>query len=380
MHFSHFQLPNVFTAVLEKHNIIDAYPIQEEVIPPAIAGRDIIGIAKTGSGKTLAYVLPILTKLNFLPDLKDRQPQVLILVPTRELAAQVLDVFKLFIDPTRNKNKTVAVFGGSSINPQMQALSGVKILIATPGRLLDLMNSNAVKLDALQMLIIDEADKMLNEGFKEELNLILKSTASSAQKLLFSATLSPEVVKIEKLLMKDPFLAQMVEEQDSTPLIQQTAYAVNDDMKGPFLRYLIKSRALKQVLVFTSAVTTADKVADKLNKNGVAAVAIHSKKSQHARQQSLEDFKNGRINVLVTTDLLSRGIDIDFLPYVINYELPRSPKDFIHRIGRTGRAANSGEAISLISEEQIHHFEVIQKKMGQVIPLQAISEINLHGY
>lgn len=380
MSFSAFNLPISLTTTLEKQNIKSPFPIQNEVIPLALDGKDVLGIAKTGSGKTLAYVLPILTKLNFFPEGRNRQPQVLILVPTRELAQQVLEVFKLFVDTNRNHSKALAVFGGTSINPQMQAMGEVKILIATPGRLLDLVASNALKLSNLQLLVVDEADKLLNANFKRELDDILKIIPGTAQKLLFSATLSPEVQKLNQLYLNKPSIIQLEQKEEKVELIKQSAYAVEANQKGPFLRYLIKSKDLKQVMVFTSSITSADKVADKFRKNGVEALAVHSKKSQHARNQSLKDFKDGKVNVLVTTDLLSRGIDIEFLPYVINYELPRSPKDFVHRVGRTGRAEHAGEAISLISNEELHHFEIVQKKIKQKIELEDVSDIDLHGY
>jgi len=380
MSFAEFNLPLSLTNALEKQNIKNPFPIQKEVIPRALRGEDILGIAKTGSGKTLAYVLPILTKLNFFPEGRNRHPQVLVMVPTRELAQQVLEVVKIFVDVNRSHSKTLAVFGGTSKNPQMQAMGTVKIIIATPGRLLDLVKANSLKLSNLQLLVIDEADKLLNSNFKKELDDILKLIPGTAQKLLFSATLSPDVQKLNQLYLNKPAIIQLEHPEEKAELISQSAYTVEDSQKGPFLRYLIKSKDLKQLMVFTSSVATADKVADKLRKNGVDALAVHSKKSQHARNESLKDFKEGRINVLVTTDLLSRGIDIENLPYVVNYELPRSPKDFIHRVGRTGRAEHAGEAISLISSEERHHFEVIQKKMKMKIELEDISEVNLHGY
>lgn len=380
MSFLKFNLPIALTNSLEKLNIKSPFPIQEEVIPLVNEGKDVLGIAKTGSGKTLSYVLPILTKLNFFPEGKNRQPQVLILVPTRELAQQVLEVFKAFIDTNRNQSKTLAVFGGTSKNPQMQSMGEVKILIATPGRLLDLISSNSLKLNSLEIMVIDEADKLLNTNFKKELDEILKLISHTTQKLLFSATLSPEVQKLNQLYLNKPSIIQLEQAEEKIELIKQSAYAVDSNQKGPFLRYLIKSKELKQLMVFTSSITTADKVADKLRKNGIEALAVHSKKSQLARSQSLKDFKTGKINVLVTTDLLSRGIDIEFLPFVINYELPRSPKDFVHRVGRTGRAENPGEAISLIAPEEQHHFEVIQKKIKQKIEMKDILNIDLHGF
>jgi len=245
----------------------------------------------------------------------------------------------------------------------MKRMQHVNVLVATPGRLLELVGSNAVHFNGLSTLVLDEADKMLNLGFKKEMDQIFERLPTERQNLLFSATLSTEVQTIESVLLKNPCLIKIEAEKETVDLIKQLGYWVSPANKGPLLRHLIKSNNWKQVLVFTSSVYQADLVADKLRKNGVDAQAIHSKKSQGKRNDALVDFKAGNLNVLVSTDLLSRGIDINFLPHVINYELPRSPKDFIHRIGRTGRAANSGEAITFVTEEDKHHFKVIQKKM-----------------
>jgi len=276
--------------------------------------------------------------------------------------------------------KTLAVFGGVSINPQMMALQGVNILVATPGRLLELVDSKAVHLAEIETLVLDEADKMLNMGFREEMSLIFKLLPKKRQNLLFSATLNDDVTRINQIILQNPVIIKIDEEADTIDLISQLGYFVSEEKKGPLLRYLIKTNDMKQVLVFTSSVYKADNVADKLRKNGVKATAIHSKKSQGARTEALSKFKSGEIRVLVATDLISRGIDIQFLPYVINYELPRSPKDYIHRIGRTGRAESSGEAISLVSPEEQHHFRVIQKKMGKWVTMIDSENIDLQGF
>ncbi|MFT4741496.1 MAG: ATP-dependent RNA helicase RhlE [Marivirga sp.] len=324
--------------------------------------------------------MPALTQLSVYADTRARHPQVLIMVPTRELALQVQEVVKLFVDPNRYQSKTVAAYGGTSMNPQMKAMTETKVLIATPGRLLDLVESNAVKLEGLKMLVIDEADKLLNSGFKEEIDKILKLIPLKCQKILFSATLSPEVQHLKKLILNQPLTIQITAQPKKVAQIKQEAFSVSPERKGPLLRYLIKEKAMVPALVFTSSIKEADKVADKLTKNGVPAQAVHSKKSQHARNTALEDFKQGETKVLVTTDLLSRGIDIEALAYVINYELPRSPKDYIHRVGRTGRADHSGVAVSLISPEEEKHFEVIQKKMNAVVELVPTADIELHGF
>lgn len=380
MSFASFNLPFNIASVLQQQNIRKPYPIQEQAIPAILKGDDVLGIAPTGSGKTLSYVIPALTQLNTYADARARHPQVLIMVPTRELALQVQEVVKLFVDPNRYQSKTVAAYGGTSMNPQMKAMTETKILIATPGRLLDLVESNAAKLDSLKMLVIDEADKLLNSGFKEEIDKILKMIPLKCQKVLFSATLSPEVQHLNQLILNQPVTIQIGAAPEKASQIKQQAFSVSSERKGPLLRYLIKEKEMSPALVFTSSIKEADKVADKLNKNGVVAQAIHSKKSQHARNTALADFKAGDTKVLVTTDLLSRGIDIEALAYVINYELPRSPKDYIHRVGRTGRADHSGIAVSLVSTEEEKHFEVIQKKMKTIVELVPTAEIDLHGY
>ncbi len=367
MSFSRLGLSETLLKTLNDHNFTEAYPIQKQAIPAIIQKNDILGIAKTGSGKTASYVLPILMNQQGTKDTKNRHINVLVLVPTRELATQVLDVFKLFNHGFTEPIKIQAVFGGVSINPQMKGLQGVNILVATPGRLLELLDSNALHISTIETLVLDEADKMLNLGFKDEMDRIIALLPKKRQSLLFSATLSEDIQSIQQLLLRKPLVIKINEDKDPIELIQQRAYFIADEKKGPLLRYLIKSKAMDQVLIFTSSIQKADQVANKLRNNGIDALPIHSKKSQGARTDLLTKFKNRKLPVLVATDLLARGIDIEFLPYVINYELPRSPKDYIHRIGRTGRAESPGEAISLIAPDEEHHFKVIQKKIGKWI-------------
>jgi ATP-dependent RNA helicase RhlE len=380
MSFSSLGLSPSLIKTLADQNFTEPYPIQQQVVPAILKRKDVLGIAKTGSGKTAGYVLPLLTNLQGKKDLKNRHINVLILVPTRELAVQVSEVFQIFGKSLPERIKTLAVYGGVSINPQMMALQGVNILIATPGRLLELVESKAVHLSEIDTLVLDEADKMLDLGFKEEMNRIFALLPSRRQNLLFSATLSEDINNINQILLHDPLVIKIEEEGESIDLITQLAYFVSEEKKGPLLRYLIKHNDLKQVLVFTDSIYKADTVAEKLNKNGIDAIAIHSKKSQGARTDALSSFKSGRIAVLVATDLISRGIDIKFLPHVINYELPRSPKDYIHRIGRTGRAESPGEAISFVTSEDRHHFKVIQKKMGKWVTMIDSENIDLKGY
>lgn len=379
MSFSHLGLSEILLKTIKNQNYTEVYPIQKEVIPAIIQKKDVLGIAKTGSGKTASYVLPLLMNQQEIEFTKNRHVRVLVLVPTRELATQVLEVFNLFSQGLKKPIKAKAVFGGVSINPQMKGMLGVKILVATPGRLLELLDSNAVHVSDIETLVLDEADKMLNMGFKEEIDRIFAQVPKKRQNLLFSATLSEGVKDIKELLLHNPLVINIAEEKDPIDLIQQFAYFVDDEKKGPLLRHIIKSKEMNQVLIFASSIQKADQVANKLRNNGIEALPIHSKKSQGARTDLLTKFKYGKLRVLVATDLLARGIDIEFLPYVINYELPRSPKDFIHRIGRTGRAESPGEAISLISPDEEHHFMVIQKKMGKrVTRIDGNDILNLH--
>jgi ATP-dependent RNA helicase RhlE len=369
MPFSSLGLSPALLKTLADLSFTAPTPIQELAIPAILNNKDVLGIAKTGSGKTASYVLPVLMNLQGSPSLKNRHADVLVLVPTRELAEQVKDVFKTFSKALPQPVKTLAVYGGVSINPQMMALQGVNVLVATPGRLLELAGSNSVHLSGIQTLVLDEADKMLNVGFKDELNKILALLPEKRQNILLSATLSEDLEQIQRILLDEPVVIKIAAEEASLDLIRQVAYVVSTEKKGPFLRYLINHHEMKQVLVFASSVQQVDVIVNKLRKNNIEAKGVHSKKSQGARTDALTHFKSGKLRVLVATDLMARGIDINFLPFVINYELPRSPKDYIHRIGRTGRADTPGDAISLVSESELHHFEVIQKKMGRQVPL-----------
>jgi len=369
MSFAELGLNRDLLYALEKQFYTTPYPIQSEAIPVILAGKDVLGIAQTGSGKTAGYVLPTLQLIQSKPLAQNRYINTLVLVPTRELAIQVQKVYKSFSDKLDQPIKTLAVYGGVSINPQMMDMNKVEVLVATPGRLLELVEKKAVFLSAVDVLVLDEADKMLNLGFKDEMNKVLGLLPIKRQNLLFSATLSTDLSSIKDVLLNNPVTIEIEVETNNIDLINQLAYAVEEERKGPLLRYLIKQQNMQQVLVFTSSVHKADMVTDKLNANGIKALAMHSKKSQGAREQALLKFKNGVVQVLVATDLMGRGIDIPFLPYVINYELPRSPKDYIHRIGRTGRAEQAGTAISFVTAEDAHHFSVIQKKMKKRVEL-----------
>lgn len=369
MSFADLGLNPELISSIQRAEYTQPYPIQVEAIPLLLKGKDVLGLAPTGSGKTAAYILPILQQILAKEAPKDRAIQVLVMVPTRELAVQVGEVAENFSRFLPRRIKSLAVFGGVSINPQMIKLGGTEILIATPGRLLDLIERNAVSIDRIKMLVIDEADKVLQMGFREEMDRILGQVPKKKQTVLFSATMDQEVEELIQKLLREPVKIQVAAEDFTPDLIKQSAYRVSPETKGPFLRQFIQSGDWKQILIFTSSIRTADNVVGKLSKNGIPAVAFHGDKSQGARMEALAKFKSGKIRVLVATDLAARGIDIQALPLVINYELPRSPKDYIHRIGRTGRAGMEGEAVSLITPEELHHFKVIQKKMGKWLKL-----------
>jgi len=380
MSFQKLGLSEPLLKTIAEQNYTQPYPIQQEAIPAILEGKDILGIAKTGSGKTASFVLPILEMFQTKSAPKNRFITALVLVPTRELAVQIGVVFQTFGEKLPRKVKTLAVYGGVSINPQMIALQGVEILIATPGRLIDLLSHKALNISETEILVLDEADKMLNLGFADEMKDIFFLLPKKRQSILFSATLGDEVDKINKSILKNPLAIEIPEEEQNLDLISQSGFFVDPERKGPLLRYLIKEGEMKQVLVFVSSTRTADNLVVKLVKNGIQAAAMHSKKSQGARTEVLNKFKSGKLTVMVATDLVSRGIDIQFLPHVINFELPRSPKDYIHRIGRTGRAESTGEAISLITPEEAHHWKIIQKKMGKRVEMTETFDLDLMGY
>ena len=369
MTFQSLGLSESILKAVEEQQYKEPYPIQIQAIPAILEGKSVLGIAQTGSGKTASFVLPILESFQRKKSTRNLHLKVLILVPTRELAVQIGDVMAGFSKYLTIPVKHNAVFGGVTLNQQMMTLKNTEILVATPGRLLELVSTQSVNLSKIEVLVLDEADKMLDLNFQEEVNKLFALLPTKRQNILFSATFDTKSKLIQEVLLCNPIRIEVEAKQKNTDLIKQSAYRVSPEKKGPLLRYLIKTKEMKQVLVFVSSVRTADNLTDKLIKNGIEAMAIHSKKSQSARTEALNRFKKGKTNVLVATDLASRGIDIQFLPFVINYELPRSPNDYIHRIGRTGRAETSGEAISLIIPEDEHHFKIIQKKMGKVVQM-----------
>lgn len=356
------------------------YPIQSQVIPAILQGRDLLAIAKSGSGKTAGFALPLLQLAQCPETGKRRALKALILVPTRELAAQIGEVVQLLGRQLTPRVKTAAVFGGVAINPQMINLNGVELLIATPGRLLDLVAKNSVCLSTVAILVLDEADKLLDQGFRDELERILDLLPKKRQNLMFSATFGEDVRQLAIGLLHDPLQIVIKEETSEPDLITQQVYSVDPNRKGPLLRYLIKTGDWQQVLVFTASQKRADNVVKKLLDNGISAATFHGGMSQGGRSTVLAAFKSGQLRVLVATDLAARGIDIKFLPHVVNYELPRSPADYIHRIGRTGRAETAGVAVSLLCPEDMPHFKVIEKLLGKRLAKIDTNELDLAAY
>ncbi|WP_126650835.1 DEAD/DEAH box helicase [Chryseobacterium aureum] len=380
MSFESLGLSHNIIRSVKKLGYLKPFPIQEQAVPVILQGKDLMGIAQTGSGKTACFVMPILEKLQNAEAKKDRNIQALILVPTRELAIQIDEVCRAFTENLKREVRTMAVYGGVSINPQMKGMFGVEVLIATPGRLLDLIDHNALSISAIKHLVIDEADKMFQLGFGEEMNKLFAMMPVAKQTILFSATLNDKVAEMKQRLSINPILIEIKKEEVEIDHIEQLAYHVAPENKGPFLRYLIKEKKVEKALVFVSSTRSADNLVEKLKKNKIKAVAIHSQKSQGARRNNLEEFKVDGAQILVATDLIGRGIHIESLPCVINYELPRSPLDYIHRIGRTGRANEKGTAITILTDDELQHFRVIQKKMGRKVTLQRTEGIDLHGY
>lgn len=349
-------------------------PIQTQAIPVILQNRDVLAMAQTGSGKTAAYGLPIIERLAQEPVQSPRHLCTLILVPTRELASQVGEVLRSLGQRQPRPPKIMVAFGGVSINPQMMALrGGADIMVATPGRLLDLIDHNAVKLNRVSTLVLDEADRLLDLGFAEELQRVLGLLPASRQNLFFSATFPPTVQTLAKALLQDAMHIEVQADDSTQACIAQRAIAVDAGQRTPLLRKLIKDLGWSRVLVFVATKYTAELVAEKLYRTGIFATPFHGDLSQGARRQVLAEFKDERWEVVVTTDLAARGLDIVQLPVVVNYDLPRSPTDYVHRIGRTGRAGASGLAVSFVSADTQAHFRLIEKRQGLSLPLEHIA-------
>ena len=349
-------------------------PIQAQAIPAVLRGADVLGSAQTGSGKTGAFVLPMLQLLQDEARHTPRRVRALILVPTRELAAQVGEVVRGLAQHLPQATKVAVLFGGVSVNPQMMGLrGGADIVVATPGRLLDLVDSNALKLSSVGLLVLDEADRLLDLGFADELARVLALLPHKRQTLFFSATFPADVQALATTLLREPVRIEITEPAGSEPVIVQRVIQVDPSRRTELLRHLIKDQAWDRALVFVATQYAAQHVAWKLYKNGLFATPFHGGMTQGARTQVLAEFKSGQWDVLVTTDLASRGIDISQLPVVVNYDLPRSAVDYVHRIGRTGRAGESGLAVSFVSADTEAHFALIEKRQRMTLPREHIA-------
>ncbi len=341
-------------------------PIQQQAIPVVMAGLDIFGCAQTGTGKTAAFGLPILHKL-YTDGPQRGTPKVLILAPTRELAIQINESFISY--GKGMKIRTVVLLGGVSIRPQIEQLRrGADVVIATPGRLLDVVEHRALRLDKIHTFVLDEADRMLDMGFMPSIRQIVKLIPTERQTLFFSATLPHEIRSLANSLLKDPVHVAVAPESTTTEMVDQRLYFVEREQKRALLTHLLEEELEGSVLVFTRTKRGADRVAKDLQKAGVRVAAIHGDKSQMARQRALQDFKTGKMRVLVATDIAARGIDISELPYVVNYDIPESPETYVHRIGRTGRAGNSGVALTLATPEDRNSLRDIEKLIRMRIP------------
>ena len=334
-------------------------PIQEKAIPLVLTGKDVMAAAQTGTGKTAGFTLPLLENLSGGPRPKANRIRALVLTPTRELAAQVNESVELY-----GKNlplTSTVVYGGVKINPQMMRLRrGVDILVATPGRLMDLYNQNAVRFDQVEVLILDEADRMLDMGFIHDIRKIISYMPKQRQNLMFSATFSDPIRSLAKTIVNDPVEISVSPRNTTAQSVEQYICPVDKKRKPALLAELIKEKQWNQVLVFSRTKHGANRLATNLDANGIPATAIHGNKSQGARTKALKNFKDGSVQVLVATDIAARGIDIDSLPFVVNFDLPNVPEDYVHRIGRTGRAGASGLAVSLVSADEIELLQDIE--------------------
>ena len=361
MTFTELKLIKPLLTALDKKGYKEPSPIQQQSIPHILQGKDIFGCAQTGTGKTAAFALPILQLMdaNRKPNQR-REIKALILAPTRELATQISDNFKEYGENLGFKH--AVIFGGVSQFHQVVAIkTGIDILIATPGRLLDLMNQGIIKLGSIEYFVLDEADRMLDMGFINDMKKVIAKLPAKRQTMFFSATAAPNIMKLANTILHNPVSVAVNPVSSTATLIKQTVYFVQKTKKPALLKFILEDRKINHVLIFTRTKHGADKVAKALNAFKIKAEAIHGNKSQNNREKALKGFKDRTINVLVATDIASRGIDVDKLTHVINYEIPEQAEAYVHRIGRTGRAGESGEAISLCSHEELPYFKGIQK-------------------
>lgn len=381
MKFSELGLSDLILSALETAGYTSPTPIQAQAIPPVLEGRDVMAAAQTGTGKTAGFTLPILELLSKGERAEPNTARVLILTPTRELAAQVAASVAEY--STNMPLSHSVVFGGVKINPQMMQLrKGVDILVATPGRLLDLYQQNAIRFPRLEMLVLDEADRMLDMGFIHDIKKLIRFLPPKRQTLMFSATFSNDIRELAKGLMQNPVEVSVAPANATADQVEQLVYTAERTQKPRMLMQILRELNLPQVLVFSRTKHGANRLVKQLSQDGFLAVAIHGNKSQGARTKALADFKANKVQVLVATDIAARGLDIEKLPYVVNYDLPHVAEDYVHRIGRTGRAGESGNAISLVTDEETKLLWAVEKLIGQQIErgeLAGFAQVELTG-
>ena len=372
MSFAELGLAEPLVRAVTEHGYTQPTPIQAQAIPAVLKGGDLLAGAQTGTGKTAGFTLPMLQRLNGGKRPAPRHVRALVLAPTRELAAQVNESVVTY--GKYLKLTSEVVFGGVNINPQIQKLSrGVDILVATPGRLLDLMQQGALNLSAVEILVLDEADRMLDMGFIRDIRKVLAALPPKRQNLLFSATFADEIKALADSLLNQPQTIEVARRNSTVEVIGQKIHPVDRDKKHQLLAHLITEQNWFQVLVFTRTKHGANRLAEQLGKSGISAMAIHGNKSQAARTRALSEFKSGKLQALVATDIAARGIDIDQLPYVVNFDLPNVPEDYVHRIGRTGRAGATGEAVSLMCVDERDLLRDIERFIKREIPREVIA-------
>ncbi|MFC3111044.1 DEAD/DEAH box helicase [Undibacterium arcticum] len=378
MSFTQLGLSDAIVRAITDHGYTTPTPIQAQAVPAVLAGGDLLAGAQTGTGKTAGFTLPMLHRLSTnavgaaqTNKTSQRVIRALVLTPTRELAAQVEESVRTY-GKYLNLNSAV-IFGGVGINPQIKMLKhGVDILVATPGRLLDHHQQGTINLNQVEILVLDEADRMLDMGFIHDIKKVLAILPPKRQNLLFSATFSDDIKVLADRLLNNPAMIEVARRNSTVEVIAQKVHPVDRDKKHPMLSHLIKSNNWSQVLVFTRTKHGANKLVEQLDNDGIGAMAIHGNKSQSARTKALAEFKDGALQVLVATDIAARGIDIDQLPHVVNYDLPNVPEDYVHRIGRTGRAGATGEAVSLVCVDEHIMLRDIEKLIKQTLPKEVI--------
>ncbi|OYX27675.1 MAG: ATP-dependent RNA helicase RhlE [Flavobacteriales bacterium 32-35-8] len=372
MSFTNLGLSQALLKAISKKGYTTPSPIQQKAIPHILQGKDILASAQTGTGKTAGFTLPLLHLLSENPKEKFSPIRALILTPTRELAAQVYDNVREYSEFVNIRS--AVIFGGVNQKPQIATMrQGIDVLVATPGRLLDLINQNHISLKRVEILVLDEADRMLDMGFLRDIERIIKLMPEKRQNLMFSATFSADIKKLAHGILNHPVQVEATPENTTVDAISQKVYRVAKGLKSDLIIKLISEGNWKQVLVFGRTKHGANKLCEKLVKAGITSAAIHGNKSQGARTKALEGFKKGTVRVLVATDIAARGLDIPLLPHVINFEIPNIPEDYVHRIGRTGRAGAVGEAISLVSPDETTFLRDIEKLVGMKIPSELIA-------